>query len=156
EIERGGAVGVTVELKGSGNLPAALPVPVRAGVEWLAPETHEKLGTVQGTDRFCGTRTFAYVVRVQKEGDVDLGEIALPFWNPEARAYQFAKAALGTVHVKPGAVPASAADAPPEILPDMPVPRMSLAPPRAPQGRFADSALFWFAVAFAPLAWALV
>ncbi|HEY5242240.1 MAG TPA: BatD family protein, partial [Polyangiaceae bacterium] len=44
DLEQGGAVGVHVELSGTGNVPAAIAPPARTGVEWLAPELHEQLG----------------------------------------------------------------------------------------------------------------
>ena len=74
--------------------------PRAEGVEWLAPEVHEQLGAM-GHDAFGGKRTFDYVVRVQTPGDVDLGELALPFWDPEQKRYDVARASLGVMHVKP-------------------------------------------------------
>ena len=76
-----GAVGVTLELRGTGNLPSKLPLPTIPGVEWLEPQMNEKLGG-QAEDRFGGTRTFAYVVRFYKPGTIDLGEVRLSFYDP--------------------------------------------------------------------------
>lgn len=154
ELDRGGAVGVTIDLEGTGNLPAQLPVPARAGVEWLTPETHEKLGATRGTERFGGKRTFSYVVRLQTAGDVDLGEIQLPFWDPDARQYGVAKATLGKVRVKGTGGPA-AADAPIDPLPGLPEARPTLAGARPTVRRLGDSPLYWLGLGVAPLAYPL-
>ncbi len=152
DVERGGAVGVTIELGGTGNLPSQLPVPTRAGVEWLTPETHEKLGSTRGTDRFGGKRTFSYVVRMQTAGDVDLGELQVPYWDPDARTYGVARGKLGVVHVKGTSAP-SAADAPVEALPGLPEARPALAGGRPALRRFGDSWLYWAGLLVAPLAY---
>ncbi len=152
EVERGAAVGVTIDLQGTGNLPAQLAVPTRAGVEWLTPETREKLGATNGTDRFGGTRTFSYVVRMQAAGDVDLGEIQLPYWDPDARKYGTARGRLGTVHVTGTSAPA-AADAPIDPLPGMPDVRAQLAGARPAVRRLNDSPLYWLGLFVAPLAY---
>ena len=154
EIERGGAVGVNLELSGTGNLPSTLPVPARAGVEWLEPEVHEKLGATRD-DKFGGKRTFSYVVRVKNEGDVDLGEVALPYWDPDASAYAVARVALGVLHVAPGQTPAASADQPPEVLPGLPPPFATRAATRRAEAHFADSPTFWLGLVAAPLAFAL-
>lgn len=101
-----GAVGVTLELRGTGNLPSKLPLPTVPGVEWLEPQINEKLGG-QADERFGGTRTFAYVVRLHKPGTIDLGEVRLAFFDPSQRTYRTATAGLGIVQVTPGA-PAAA------------------------------------------------
>jgi hypothetical protein len=156
EIERGGAVGVTVELSGSGNLPAQLTMPTRNGVEWLVPEVHEKVGAMRGGDRWGGKRTFSYVVRVQQEGDVDLGAIELPYFDPDTRVYATARAPIGTIHVKPGLAPARA-DAAPDALPGLPDPKDALAflaaRPRRPH--LTSGVAYWVALAASPLAWVL-
>jgi hypothetical protein len=144
DVEQGGAVGVHVELSGTGNVPAAVTPPVREGVEWLAPEVHSQLGPI-GRDTFGGRRTFDYVVRVLRPGDVDLGEMALPFWDPEQRRYDVARAALGTVRVKPSATGAAAASAAAEqeLLPGLPPPRDALSGAATAASHLDDSPLFW-------------
>jgi hypothetical protein len=142
ELEAGGAAGVHVELSGSGNLPGALTPGAREGIEWLAPEVHDQLGPI-GHDLYGGKRSFDFVVRVNRPGNLDLGSLALPFWNPEQKRYETARVALGSVHVTaaPGAAPAASADEP--VLPGLPAQRDTLqgTPGRR---RFADDTmLFW-------------
>ena len=150
-IERDGAVGVEVDLTGSGNLPDLLPVPARTDVEWLTPTSHDKLGRLEG-GRFGGSRHFSYVVRLHHEGDADLGEIALPFWDPDAHAYAVARAPLGVVKVTPG-IAAKAGD-----RDDADLPLANLPPARTTLGRTApapsfltDRPLFWLSLLGAPL-----
>lgn len=143
DVDQGGAVGVHVELSGTGNVPSTIETPAREGVEWLAPEVHDQLGAI-GHESFGGKRSFDYVVRVQHAGDVALGELALPFWDPDAKRYDVARASLGVVHVKPVAnAPAASAEAPEETLPGLPAPvdKMEGEPQR--RAHFDDAPLFW-------------
>jgi hypothetical protein len=146
DLEQGGAVGVHVELSGAGNVPAAIAPPVRTGVEWLAPELHEQLGSIgREATTFGGKRSFDYVVRLHRAGDVDLGEMTLPFWDPDQKHYAVARASLGVVHVKPSAVaPAASADAPDqEMLPGLPGPRDALEGTAPARVHLDDNRLFW-------------
>jgi hypothetical protein len=113
-IDQGQAVGVTVKVTGSGNLPQRLRVPERTGIEWLDPEVRQSIETPAGV--VGGWRTFGYVVRVKESGTVDLGKIELPFWDPAAKKYEVAVAELGTIEVEPVApsaqAPSASANAP--------------------------------------------
>jgi hypothetical protein len=142
ELETGGAVAVHVELSGTGNLPGALSPAAREGVEWLTPEVHDDLGPV-GHDLYGGKRSFDFVVRVNKAGSLDLGGLALPFWNPEQKRYEVARAALGTVHVTaaPGAAPAASVADP--ILPGLPAQRDTLQGAGEHRRYADDTAVFW-------------
>jgi hypothetical protein len=144
DLEEGGAVGVHVELSGSGNVPAAITPPARTGVEWLAPEVHEQMGNV-GHDVFGGKRTFDYVVRVRRAGEVDLGEVSLPFWDSDQRHYALARATLGKVHVKPApAAPSASGSAPEqELLAGLPSPRDALEGTVPSRPHLDDRRLFW-------------
>ena len=124
-VEQDGAVGVTIELRGTGNLPSQLTMPIAPGIEWLDAQTTDKLGA-QANEKFGGTRTFAYVARLHKDGPVDLGEVRLPYFDPDKRAYAVARASLGIVDVKKGV--AKDAGAPDELPPlsDMPKERRAL------------------------------
>lgn len=152
-IFSGGAVGVTLELRGAGNLPGQLTLPVVPGVEWLEPTLRDKLGQMQG-DRYGGTRTFSYVVRLHKEGAVDLGEVRLPYYDPDKRTYAVARATIGIVNVAPGEARDAGADTPEVVLAGMPKERRVLEAPR-PQVFLAERGLFWAALFGSPLACAL-
>lgn len=141
EVKRGGVVSVRFELTGQGNVPSVLPVPVRADLEWLEPNVHDQIGRLD-TERWGGMRTFNYVVRMKKEGDVDLGRIVLPFWNPVKLAYETAGVELGSIHVLPGALED---DNPQSKLPELPAPRASLAGSRVHR-HLDDSPFFWGAL----------
>jgi hypothetical protein len=119
----------------------SVPPPSRDGVEWLVPEVHESLGS-QEHDRFGGKRTLDYVVRLQRAGDVDLGELRLPFWDPDAKAYGIARASLGSVRVKASATP-TGQEPPRELLPGLPPARMRLEGFRGARVHSDDSPLFW-------------
>ncbi len=155
DIEQDGAVGVTLDLSGTGNLPSSITPPARAGIEWLAPEMHEKMSPVSG-DRYGGKRTFAFVVRLHKSGLVDMGEITLPYYNPETRAYGVARATLGVVNVRPGTAAAPSAEPAFDPFAGLPPAREKLAPPRAGPTHLADTPLFWLGLAATPLAYAFL
>lgn len=147
EIDQGGAVGVHVELSGTGNVPASIAPPAREGVEWLTPELHDQLGPI-GRDVFGGKRSFDFVVRMRRAGDVDLGEVSVPFWDPDQRRYDVARAKLGVVRVKaasggPGAGPVASATADRETLAGLPAPREALDGTPPARAHVDDSGLFW-------------
>jgi hypothetical protein len=147
---RGGSVGVTIELRGTGNLPARARLPEVPGVEWLDAQQHESLAAMQN-DRFGGTRTWSYVARLSNAGAIDLGEVRLPFFDPDARAYGVAAASLGIVDVTPGDVRDAGAQEATPVLPDLPVVRKTLERPR--EARFlTEHAAFWVGVFGAPFA----
>jgi hypothetical protein len=115
-------------------------------VEWLAPEVHEQVGSVgREADTFGGKRSFDYVVRVRRAGDVDLGEVTLPYWDPDQKRYGVARAILGTVHVKPTAAsPAASGEAPEqETLPGLPPLRDALEGTAPSHAHPDDSRLYW-------------
>jgi hypothetical protein len=152
-----GAIGVTVEIRGTGNMPATLPTPEVQGVEWLEPQTRDSLGPASGpqsNDRFGGTRTFSYVVRLHKDGAIDLGEIRLPYWDPGARAYNVARAAIGIIQVAKSSGRDAGPDVAEPLLPNMPKARASM------EGKHTETFLterpvYWGALFGSPLACAL-
>jgi hypothetical protein len=137
-VKRGDVVSVTVDLGGVGNVPDRITVPARSGVEWLEPEVHEKVGRVD-PDRWGGSRTMTWVVRMLSEGNIDLGELALPYWDPQRKVYETARATLGSIEVLPGTAPATSASS---KLPDLPGARASLSRATA-RGHTDDSPWFW-------------
>jgi hypothetical protein len=150
ELDQHGAVGVTVELRGTGNMPSSLPTPEIAGIEWLEPQTRDDLGPVSN-DRFGGTRTFSYVVRLHKDGAIDLGEIRLPYYDPTTRSYHVARTSLGIVQVTRSQGRDAGLEAAEEILPGLPRPRTALEGRRA-ETYLTERPLYWGAVFGAPLA----
>jgi hypothetical protein len=101
------------------------------------------------SDRFGGKRSFSFVVRMHKEGDVDLGKLSLPFWNPDTKSYGVAATSLGVVRVRPGATPATA-ETTFDPLPGLPAPRTTRAGPPATKRQLSDSPTFWLGALGAP------
>lgn len=97
EVPAGGSVSVVAKLEGTGNLPISLLVPEQNGVRWLEPQLIDQVAPRSGVVQ--GFRTFTYIVELEQPGEIDLGELTLPFWDPKARAYGVARAALGKVKV---------------------------------------------------------
>jgi hypothetical protein len=149
QVVAGDAVSIVVKLEGTGNLPHQLNVPARRGIEWLEPaivEDVEPEGGVVG-----GWRKFSYVARVSQAGDVDLGEIALPFWDPKRGAYDVARAALGTVVVRDNPKLAKQ-DRDRAALPEIALqPRKALGPEPERPRYLADRYWFWLALGATPL-----
>lgn len=100
-VDEDGAVAVNVTLSGVGNLPTKLEVPQKKGIEWLEPRVTGELEAEGNVIK--GERNFSYVVRLHKSGQVNLGDISLPHYDPKSKRYRQARAELGTVQVKPGA-----------------------------------------------------
>ncbi len=148
-IARDGAIGVTIELRGTGNLPGQLALPVVPGVEWLEQQSRDRLGPLS-QDRFGGSRTFSYVVRIHREGAIDLGEIKLPFYDAQKGTYAIAKATLGIVNVAAGPGRDAGADPPEVVLAGMPKERTVLEGPRA-STYLAERPVYWAALFGSPL-----
>ncbi len=155
DIEQEGAIGVTVTLSGNGNLPASLDPPERPGVEWLDPQITEKVGAQKG-DLFGGSRTFQYVVRLHRAGEVDLGDFTLPYWEPQNRVYQVARAPLGVIHVRPSATPAAAKEEAPDPLPGLPPVRTARERIAGEHRHLDDAPAFWLGLGAMPLSYGVV
>ena len=155
DVDQDGAIGVTVVLSGNGNLPASIDPPEHAGVEWLDPQVTEKVGRQAG-DKFGGSRTFQYVVRVHRAGDVDLGDFTLPYWNPHTNAYETASVALGTVRSKANANAHAPVDAVVDPLPGLPAVRGTREPIAATREHLDDAPAFWLSLGGMPLAYGFV
>lgn len=110
EVPVNGSISVIAKLDGTGNLPFALLVPEQSGVHFLEPQLVSKIGQRRGNVE--GFRTFTYVVELTRPGDIDLGEITLPYYDANARAYGIARASLGRVKVT-GSAPTPAASSSP-------------------------------------------
>lgn len=155
EVLAGEAVAVSVRLEGTGNLPHKLKTPEQAGVRFHEPTTTEDIEPING--RIGGFRQFRYVVDLERAGDIDLGEITLPYYNPGSRSYRTARADLGTVTVrgnpakKPAAAAPIAAEAPLDKLLALSEPRQTLGAVAPARARIADQPWFWPLLLLAPL-----
>lgn len=154
DVEAGGSVSAVVTLSGLGNLPQQLRTPSRTGVDFLTPTVKHTPKLEAGS--YGGTKVFTYVIRLDTAGEVDLGEITLPFFDPDNQQYDVARVALGTVTVKPGSKPVApqASAAPPSGL-DQLQRALSVRPALASvpgQSRFfADRAVPWLLLVLTPL-----
>jgi hypothetical protein len=109
EVPAGGSISVIAKLEGTGNVPFSLLVPEQNGVHFLDPQIVDQVAPKRGVVQ--GSRTFTYVVELSQPGDVDLGEITLPYYDAKARAYGVARAGLGKVKVTGSAKAAATAGA---------------------------------------------
>jgi hypothetical protein len=155
ELVEGDAVSVRVKLQGVGNLPHKLRTPQQAGVEWLVPTTVEEIEPRDG--KIQGYRKWSYVVRVDKPGRVELGEINLPFWDVERRRYDTARFELGAVDVKASDRPKTA-EQKPEVDPlaSLMAPRTEIGEEPARALHLADRPWFWLLLAAGPMSVLLV
>jgi hypothetical protein len=153
-MEQHGAVGVSIELRGTGNIPSTLAMPEIAGVEWLEPQVRDQLGPVT-QEQYGGTRTFNYVGRVHKDGQVDLGEVRLPYFDPRTRAYSVARTSLGIVSVAKGDGRDAGADVAEPVLANLPSVRTALEGKKE-QSFVTEKPVFWISIFGSPLACALV
>lgn len=160
KVVAGDAVSVVAKLEGTGSIPTVLHVPEQRGVEWLDPthvdEVHNENGTVRGF------RAFTYIVKLHDAGNVDLGELTLPYWDPRKRAYATARARLGKVEVAPNPKAAATASASPAASTTADFgdalalkPRRTLGAYAAAATPFTDGLRFWLLLFGAPLAVAL-
>jgi hypothetical protein len=155
ECRRGESVSVVVKLTGSGNFPLRLRLPQQHGVEWLEPTISDEL--IPANASITGTRRFAYVVRVDREGRFDLGEVRLPYWDPERRGYGMAATALGFLEARPpdpGRKPDDTAASDP--LKNLIEPRRQLGAPPIRATTWGDSPWFWSLLGAGPLGVVLV
>jgi hypothetical protein len=159
-IEQGNSFSVVAVLEGEGNPPQNLHAPERNELEWLQPTLTEHL-QVNARKRVEGRRTFTYIVKANKAGTIEVGELRLPYYDPSTGKYEIAKANLGNVSVTavaPATTPGrtavdAAAQKPDEIsLADLAKPRPVLAPyaPRSPA--WVRSPWLWWLTLGAPAA----
>jgi hypothetical protein len=149
EISQGDSVSVVAKLEGTGNLPFTLKTPEQSGVGWLDPTTVDQVephGKVIG-----GWRKFTYVVRIDRPGDVDLGELRLPYWDPERESYDVASAKLGVIKVKPSSAAAAKDSSQDDTLKDAVPLRKTLGQISPASEHLTDRGWFWLLVVLAPL-----
>ena len=148
-VTAGDAVSVVARLEGIGNVPAKLNVPQQNGVEWLEPTVASDVEPRGSTVR--GYRSFTYVIKLTEAGEIKLGELSLPYWDPEARSYRTLKAELGNVTVTPGDAREVKPKAPESPLATLGKPRSSLDDFHGEARALGDRPVFWFLLLGAPL-----
>lgn len=144
-------VSVIATLKGTGNVPFKLLTPGRHGVEFNQATTSNNV-TPHGST-IGGSRTFNYTVEVDQPGQVDLGAVTLPYWDPSRHEYEVARAELGTVDVlpNPNAKHVAKREKPHDPLAGLVTPRAEIGPPAAKPLRLDDSKWFWMLLALGPV-----
>jgi hypothetical protein len=150
----GDAVSVVAKLEGTGNIPSALVIPQKRGVDWLEPSVSSAVESKRGV--VGGARTFTYVVKLKEPGKIDLGELTLPYFDPKRGAYAVARADLGSIEVE--ANPKSAAQAAATAGPAgaaAPRARKTLGAFERTPAPFTDDLRFWLLLLGAPVAVAL-
>jgi hypothetical protein len=155
KIKVGEAVSVQVEVSGMGQLPQRLDPPEQAFVDWLEPSVSQQIEEQRG--QIGGRRQFSYVVRLNREGQIDLGEMRFAFFDPTTKKYSTAKALLGSIEVSPnaGAAPTASSTASPgsngtESAEPRLLPRGKLSPTTAPTRALAERPSFFYWLAFGP------
>ncbi len=154
EVQAGGSIAVVAKLKGTGNLPYSLLVPEQDGVRFLEPQLVDQVAPQRGVVQ--GFRTFTYVVELAEPGERDLGEISLPYWDPQAKGYGVARASLGAVKVTGSPKPKAAGDkanvTPGARLQGLVTPPEKLGTTRAPQRtEWAARPSYWLLLFGLPL-----
>lgn len=135
DVAAGGSFTVTVRVKGDGNPPASVKMPAQPGIDYLDPD--KSVEHVIRGGRLGGQRTFKYLAKAKRGGFVELGNVEVPYWNPEKKAYEVAKADLGGIRVAGDAPPpapaASGATPDGDALATLPAPRGALRPWTPPE-----------------------
>lgn len=152
EVPINGSISVIAKLEGTGNLPFTLLVPEQNGVHFLEPQLVEQIAPRRG--KVQGFRTFTYVVELTRPGDIELGEITLPYYDAKARAYGVARASLGKVKVT-GSAPApakssgsSTASSGPNLA-KLLEPARKMGPNASPQANYLPSRVGYWLLLFA-------
>jgi hypothetical protein len=151
-IRQGESISVIAKLEGTGNVPTKLNLPLQNGIDWPEPTVIEKLDAENGN--VSGSRTFTFVVRVDRAGSVDLGALTLPYYDADQQRYTIARAELGKLEVSadPNAAPVASATADSsDRLSGLLTPRSKLGPAPAPSSYLSDSGSFFGTLLLGPL-----
>jgi len=148
EVSAGEAVSVVAKLEGTGNVPFNLRTPQQHGVRWLEPTQVEQIEPRGST--IGGWRKLTYIVHLEEAGDVDLGELSLPYWDPERETYDVAKASLGKVHVKPSSDDAPKIPQEPDALAGLMKLRKTMGSDTSARAPITDESWYWLALLLAP------
>lgn len=132
KLAQGDYLQLVVRVKGSGSLPSRVQLPSLPGLEWQEPALEG--GPKVRDGKLGGTRTLKIAGRVNQAGTLDLGDVTLPYYDPTAREYRIARAALGSLEV----TPSTAAAARPSSTDPAPPSAARAGPPLAPRKALAD------------------
>ncbi|MEO7113568.1 MAG: BatD family protein [Polyangiaceae bacterium] len=153
DVERGGGISVDLSISGTGNIPTNVTPPPQEGVDWLVPEVRDAVSGQSGV--FGGSRNFSFIVHMNKAGAIDLGEIAIPYFDPAAKTYGVARAPLGVVNVKGNGKPDVADAHDEQPLQGLPALKDTLAR-EAPHKHLADRPGFWALLVLCPFSFVIV
>ena len=110
ELVEGEYAELLVHLSGKGHLPTRVPLPEGPSWEWQDPSTVGEPEPENG--ELNGLRTLKVPLRVTRPGEIELGTIRLPYFDPNAGEYAWLEAKLPRLHVKPREVPAPSEPSP--------------------------------------------
>ena len=150
QILAGESISVVAKLSGTGNVPYKIQTPDSHSVEWLEPSLAEKIEVTSGEVQ--GSRTFSYVVRMPEAGNIDLGDLTLPYYDPKRHEYATARASLGAIQVQPNPQARSAHTdkKPNDRLAGVLRPRDTLGTSASVSPPLSDWSGFWAALVLAP------
>jgi hypothetical protein len=148
EVSAGEAVSVVAKLEGTGSVPFTLRTPQQHGVRWLEPTQVEQIEPRGST--IGGWRKLTYIVHLEEAGEVDLGELSLPYWDPERETYDVAKASLGKVRVLPSSDSAPKIPEEPDALAGVMTLRKTLGSDPGARAPITDESWYWLALLLAP------
>lgn len=98
---------LSVQVRGTGNLPTRVQLPEGSGWEWQKPVTRGEPEVQNG--ELKGTRTIEVGLRVTQPGQLDLGEVTLPYYDPGEKKYKVLRKRLPVLEVAPRETPPPAA-----------------------------------------------
>lgn len=98
---------LSIQIKGTGNLPTRVQLPEGSGWEWQKPVTRGEPEVQNG--ELKGTRTIEVGLRVTQAGQLDLGEVTLPYYDPGEKKYKVLRKRLPALEVAPRETPPPAA-----------------------------------------------
>src|SRR5690606_26405396 len=96
-LTEGDFVEVVVQIAGLGQIPTKVLLPESKELTWESPKMTG--GPAVRDGELQGTRVLKYALQVKTSGQVQLGEVTLPYFDHKKRAYQVARADLGVVTV---------------------------------------------------------
>jgi hypothetical protein len=115
ELVEGEYAELLVHLSGNGNLPTRVSLPEGPAWEWQDPSTVGEPEVQNG--ELVGLRTLKIPVRVTRPGELELGKVRLPYFDPELEKYAWLEATLPKLHVKPRPAPPPSAASPKPAIP---------------------------------------